>query len=146
MVFIYTIAIKILLLYSLKEMGEVCCTYTGLNSWILGRVSNSDANNSCGRFKGGHDPSLTVATPSGMWLCSSSHQEMESVSPLLESWLNLWLTLAKRSDSVTALNQDFQRLCTLLSSPLVPCLAATWRSPGSGTSWRITKSSPPKSP
>lgn len=118
----------------------MCWAYISFIQLNIGHVNNKHIPN-CGRPKGGqgllchHGHAICNAT------CRSSLQEKEFVSPPLESWLTLWALLAKRSDRVTFLNHDFQRLGILPFSYLVPCLAAMWRNTACETSWRIPASS-----
>lgn len=41
-------------------------------------------------------PFLSRPTPLALWPCSSSHQKMENISPLSESWLAVWFILVNR--------------------------------------------------
>lgn len=48
--------------------------------------------------------------PFMMWLCSSSHQEMESVFPVFESGLALWLSLAGSLGALLSLHVNRLKL------------------------------------
>lgn len=58
------------------------------------------------------------------WLCSSSHQDVKSVLPLLEPQLTMWLVLTNRMQQrdVTVANRGLKRLCMLSQNSFqLPC-------------------------